>query len=254
LQKTDTPYNKLVTTPEEIYLQSIAEEVVRKLPNEFEYIDLGPGTAGKEKYIFEAAKRQRKKIIYRPVDISKYYLDKSRKHAEEYGLVIKPLQCSFEELPEILGVNNSIPRVVSLGLTFSNFESQGILGLLKRIAGFGGFAFVNSQIRDRIDMNKLKEIYDADIKSISNDKIKFLGLKSDQVDNLIADDSVKVWITIKEVSENLRALGVQTGDKFLIFQSLRPTKESLINELERFGEKFDVFDVGDSFVGTLLNF
>lgn len=183
IQSEGNPYNELITNPEEKYLQEIADKIVESLPKEFEYIDLGPGTAGKEKFIFEATKKQNKRIVYRPVDISAYYLEKSRKFAEEYGLEIKPIHSSFEELPEILKKEMSkTAKYVSLGLTFSNFNPQKILNLLKLIAGEKGFIFIN----------------------------------------------------------------------FLVFQSLRPSKEKLLQDLEMSGLDYEIFDTGSSFVGTLL--
>lgn len=218
LQSDGNDYNALVTKPEEKYLQDIAQEIVKRLPEKFEFIDLGPGTAGKEKYIFEAAKKFGKKIVYRPVDISKYYLDKSKKYAEIYELEIKPLNCSFEELPDILKDDqNENQRFVSLGLTVSNFDPKSILTLLKSIAGNNGQIFINSQIRGRLDMERLKKIY-----------------------------------SIVNVPERLARLGVKSGDKFLVFQSLRPTLDELKKQLDDSGMSYELFDTGSSFVGTLL--
>ncbi len=57
LQREDDPYAKLITEPERAYLQSIADDIVAELPDGFEYIDLGPGTAHKEQFIFDAARK-----------------------------------------------------------------------------------------------------------------------------------------------------------------------------------------------------
>ena len=95
LQKTDTPYFKLVTKPESEYLQSIAKSVVDLLPNKFEYIDLGPGTEHKEQFFFDELKRQGKDFTYIPVDISEYYLKLAERHAINQGIKVKPANASF---------------------------------------------------------------------------------------------------------------------------------------------------------------
>ena len=42
VQDDETPYNELVTTPEKLYLQQISSNIVMELPENFNYIDLGP--------------------------------------------------------------------------------------------------------------------------------------------------------------------------------------------------------------------
>ncbi len=255
IQTGESPYAEIITKPEDEYLRNIAEQLVVELPDEFEYIDLGPGTAGKERYIFEEASRQGKKIIYRPVDISKYYLEKAAESARlKFDLETKPLNCSFEELEQILNKeNNTVQRFVSLGLTFSNFGSQEILKLLSGIAGKKGFIFINSQIRNRVDMTKLTAIYNEDAKVMGINKLKLLGVNTENENlEMVTDDSVKVWYTIKNVPERLAKMGVKRGDKFLVFQSLRPSQESLKEDLDKSGLEYEQLDTGSSFVGTLL--
>ncbi len=254
IQTEGNPYNELVTVPEEKYLTEIADEIMSRLPNEFEYIDLGPGTAGKEKFIFEAAKKQSKKIIYSPVDISKYYLEQSKKYATEYGLDIRPLQCSFEELSEKLEKeDDNIPRFISLlGLTFSNFEPLEILKILKKIARENGFIFINSQIRERTNITKLVDTYHADIKTIIKSKISFLGLNESDYTNLETDNGIRLWFTVANPTKELKEKGVKPGDKFLVFQSLRPTIEILKTDLDSSGMSYAMFDTGSSFIGILL--
>ena len=168
LQDEDTPYFNLVTKPEREYLQSIAKDVVGTLPSEFEYIDLGPGTEHKEQFFFDEFKKQEKKFTYITVDISEYYLKLAREHSEKEGIPVKTLQASFEELPEILG-EPILPRFVNIGLTFSNYNPQEILNLMKNIAGKGGYIFINSQMRDRVDMIALHKVYAENGVTIADD-------------------------------------------------------------------------------------
>jgi hypothetical protein len=252
LQETDTPYFQLVTKPEREYLKSIAEEVVSMLPKTFDYIDLGPGTENKEQFFFDECRRQGKNFTYIPVDISEYYLKLSADHAINQNIPVKPIKCSFEELPEVLEKNN-IPKFVNIGLTFSNYNPQTILTLLKKIAGKSGFIFINSQMRDRVDMVELQRIYAEDSKTLADDKLKLLGLNPDKdVSNREATEDVKVWCSVVNSSKKLKDRGVIKGDKLLVFQSLRYTSKELETELKKISKKYKIFDIGDSFIAGLI--
>lgn len=251
IQDTNTPYFKLVTKPEHEYLKSIAKNVVDILPDNFEYIDLGPGTEHKEQFFFDEFKKQGKNFTYIPVDISDYYLDLAEKYSTDQGIKVKKLKSSFEELSETLG-EVSIPRFVSLGLTFSNFDSQEILKLLIGIAGKNGFVFITSQIRDRIDMIELQKIYQEAVPHMCADKLKLISLISDDISQIIVDENIQAWCSIIKNNEELEKIGVKEGNKLMIFQSLRYTKESLENDLKKIDHEYQIFDIGSSFISSII--
>ena len=56
--------------------------------------------------------------------------------------------------------------------------------------------------------------------------------------------------TVLQTNKELEEIGVKNGDKLIIFQSLRYTKDSLENELQNFNHVS--FDIGDSFIATLI--
>lgn len=252
LQKTDTPYFKLVTKPEREYLQSIAKNVIDLLPSKFEYIDLGPGTEHKEQFFFDELKKQGKEFTYIPVDISEYYLKLAEKHAKDQNIPIRSIQASFEEVAAILG-ENTVPRFVNIGLTFSNYAPQTILDMLKEIAGKDGFVFINSQMRDRVDMIALQKVYGEDALTLADGKLKLIGLNPDtDVSIREADDRISVWCSVLNVSKEIEERGVANGDKVLVFQSLRYTKEQLENELKKISPEYHIFDTGTSFIAGLI--
>lgn len=253
VQQIDTPYFKLVTKPEEDYLAEIASDIVKELPSRFEYIDLGPGTEHKEQYIFDAAKNQTKKFVYRPVDISKHFLRLSTEYALNQGIETKPILSSFEELSYKLKKSNA-PRFVSLGLTFTNYAPAVILNLLQAIMGKKGYGFIDAQIRDRIDMNALEKIYyDQLISGFFDSKIKLLGLDPlKDISSRETDDGIHVWCTLKNSNKKLISKGVTEGHKLLVFQSLRYTKEALEQEIATVFPSYILFDNDKMFVGALL--
>lgn len=251
IQDIDTPYFKLVTKPEHEYLESITKEIVSFLPNNFEYIDLGPGTEHKEKFFFDELKKQGKTFTYIPVDISDYYLDIAEKHASNQDITVKKLKSSFEELPEILCEVNT-PRFVSLGLTFSNFEPQEILKLLVSIAGKNGYIFINTQIQDRIDMINLQKIYQGVVSGMCADKLKLIGLTGENISEITVDNNIKGWCSIINNNKELEKIGVKEGDRLMIFQSRRYTKEALENELKKLNLSYKLFDNGSPFLSSIV--
>lgn len=250
LQEVNTPYYKLVTKPEHEYLKSISSNIVDLLPNDFEYIDLGPGTEHKEQFIFDELKRQGKKFTYVPVDISEYFLDIAETNALKQGIPVRKVKASFEELPELLN-ESSIPRFVSIGLTFSNYEPQDILMLLKNIAGKNGYVFINAQIRDRVDMIELQKVYQDDAVHLADEKVGLIGLDPGQdIAPRLVDDGFRVSCSVLQSNKELEAIGIKVGDKLIFFQSLRYNKDSLADELSTY--KHESFDIGSSFIGTIV--
>jgi len=250
LQEVDTPYFNLVTKPEREYLQSIAINIAKTLPDNFEYIDLGPGTEHKEQFIFDELRKQGKTLTYVPVDISDHFLDIAESHVTKQGIPVRRMKASFEELPVLLG-KPTIPRFVSIGLTFSNYAPQDILKLLSNIAGEMGCAFINTQIRDRVDMVELQKVYQDDATRLADDKVRLIGLDPVQdITPRLADDGFRVSCFILRSNKHLEDIGIKSGDKLTVFQSLRYTTESLENELSDYNH--ESFDIGSSFIGTII--
>lgn len=250
-QNVDNPYHQFVTAPETQYLQSIAPRLVGLLPDEFEYINLGPGTEHKEQFFFDEAMRQKKGFRYTPVDISKKFLDLAVNYAVRQGLSTNPLQVSFEELPARLK-KSSIPRFVSLGLTYSCYKPEVVLRILRAIAGEKGIVFIDSQIRDRVDMDQIQKIYDAHW--MASVKIRLLGLDPERdVDRWWVDDGVRGWCTLRRTTPELKRRGIVTGTRLLLFYSLRPTRESLNKDISQIFSSYVLLDTDGPFVGVLLS-
>lgn len=252
VQNTDTPYYKLVTAPEHEYLKDIASQVVVELPDDFVFIDLGPGTEHKEQFFFDACKNQNKIFRYVPVDISDYYLRLAKDYAEKQSIPTQPIKSAFEELPSVL-TDISGPRFVSLGLTFSNYNSQEVIRLMTAIAGSGGYIFLNTQIKERIDMSLIREVYQNIVGDLCKDKLELLGLVVGvHVSELRVDENNRTWCTILQLNDELKALGVVIGDEILVLQSLRYYKSDLERELEKTGLAYTTYDTGETFVASLI--
>ena len=250
LQEVDTPYFKLVTKPEHEYLQLIAKKIVDILPQKFEYIDLGPGTEHKERFLFDELKKQGRVFTYVPVDISNHFLELAESYAIQQGIEVKKIRASFEELPKFFK-SASVPRFVSLGLTFSNYAPQEIISLLKRIAGENGYIFINAQMRDRVNMEELQKVYQRNAAHVADGKLQLVGLDPKKDVSLrTVDDSFRVWCSVIKSNAELRTIGIIEGDRLMVFESLRYTKEKLEEELKN--TEHISFDTGSSFIGSLI--
>lgn len=251
IQKEENSYHALVTQPEREYLAAIASPVVSELPSKFRYVDLGPGTEHKEQFIFDAARAQGKEFTYIPVDISDKFLNLSATYASAQGIPIEPLQVPFEELPSVLKFGD-VPHFVSLGLTYSNFDPESILRLLQSIAGKDGFAFINAQLRERVDMNALAKTYREDAIALAMAKMKLLGLGKENVETIETDDGIRSWCVLASSTPELEAIGMHAGDRLLVFESLRPERQQLEEGVKKVFAEYTVLDTGASFVGVLL--
>lgn len=251
IQKEGDPYRDLVTIPETEYISKISSSLTLELPNNFYYIDLGPGTEHKEKFLFNALKNQNKKFTYFPVDISPYILKTSKNFASELEIETKPILASFEECADYLP-NDGIYRFVSIGLTFVNYNIQDIFKLFENIVDQSGSIFINSHIRERTNIQKIRDLYVAQLESMILPKIQLLNLEFKDLENIEVNDKVEVWCTIKNSSSILNEKGIKAGDKFLVFQSLRYSLDELKSEIMKTFPNYSMFDTGASFVGFLL--
>lgn len=253
IQQAESIYSQLVTRPERRYIESIAPDIAKLLPQEFDYIDLGPGTEHKEQFIFEAVKRPGKYFNYIPVDIDEKYLELAAGHAEQQGIPVVPIRSPFEELADRLPVSH-MPRFVSIGLTYTNYAPSTILPLLKSIAGDNGHIFINSQIRERINMPEMVEVYSQEVYALMGPKIKLLGL--DPVKDIAehwCDDGIRAWFSLKNSNDRLSKMGIHPGSKILVYYFLRPSLESLQNDVSGSFHKYKLLDTGKTFVGSLLS-
>jgi hypothetical protein len=251
IQQTNNPYYSKVTAPEKSYLKKIASSIALELPDGFDYIDLGPGSEYKEQFIFDELKKQHKTFTYRPVDICSKFLDDAAQHAGKQGIKIAPILSSFEELPERLFAERR-PRFVSLGLTYSNYPPDTILKMLKSIVGNNGVIFICSQLRERIDIDKLIAIYSKEVYSLCGAKLKLIGLDSEQDATQSCDDGLRIWSTLIKSTPRLEQIGIRPGARLLVVQSLRPTLTKFKSDIASVYSEYKTLDTDDSFVGVLL--
>ncbi len=67
------------------------------------------------------------------------------------------------------------------------------------------------------------------------------------------NDEIKVWCNIINPSSQLGQKGVKKGDKLIVFQSLRYSKQQLEDELAKTDSTYKLFDIKKSFIGALVS-
>ena len=254
IQKDDSAgsYKNIVTTTETKLIELIAPKIVKSLPDTFNYIDFGPGTEHKEKYFFDAIKENGKKALYVPVDISKHMLDAANQYAIQQGFQTHPIHQTFEDVVSEIDAINDEYRFVSLGLTFANYEPEKILDILRQVITGNGSVFITAHLRDRIDIESLRKMYEETVQDIIANKIKLLGLDSEvDVHEITVTDAVELYCTVKNTNEIVKDLGMSVGDKILLFRSYRYTLDELKNILENFDVSY--YDEGMEFVGCVIS-
>ncbi|OGN16510.1 MAG: hypothetical protein A3C88_02905 [Candidatus Yanofskybacteria bacterium RIFCSPHIGHO2_02_FULL_50_12] len=250
IQQEETPYHTLVTKPETEFISKIAKEISKELPSEFNFIDLGPGTEHKERFFFDLLKKQGKQFTYFPVDISERFLEVAEDFSQKLGIPCKPILAPFEEVGRILP---SGYRFISLGLTFINYRVEDILSLLKTMIGNDGCAFIDSHIRSRVDTEEIRSLYVDQVESMIIPKAELLELDwENDLENIEVNDKVEIWCTVKNPSSRMVEKGIKSGDRMIIFQSLRHDLEFLKEEIQKVFPNYQMHDIGSPFVGFLL--
>ena len=90
------------------------------------------------------------------------------------------------------------------------------------------------------------------VRQIAVAKLRLLGITEEDVLSHEVDDGVRIWCVLRRSNSRLESMGIHVGDKLLLLQSLRYTKESLESVFGTIYSNFTLFDRGSSFIGVLL--
>ena len=244
-------YKKKVTDEETLFIETIASTIIKSLPNNFAYIDLGPGTEHKEKFFQDAILAQNKNALYVPVDVSEQMLNIANDYAKNRGFKTYPLHQTFENLDVDLQDLPNVYRFVSLGLTFTNYEPKKILKILNKIIALNGSLFITAQLRERVNMSEIQKIYSEVIATMLPNKLNLVNVNFEQdIANIEVTDGVEIYARLKNISPELKAIGVQSGDKLLLLRSYRYELKELKETLK--GYEVEYYDEGGQFAGCLI--
>lgn len=260
--QTRSSYGEQVTDPETKFIAKISSELVKKLPNKLIYVDLGPGTAEKEKSVLEEMRKQGKDIIYVPVDINKNMLVAASERYSQLGIKSIPIQSPFEELNLENNLRGQVKDIderavfVSLGLTFINYQPNNCLKMLKRIMGNNGYAFITSELRSGVDIEKIKEAYlSSEAQELIKLKLSLLRIEDRDIKKVIATNDVFIKYVLGSVPESLKVKGVKQDDEILTVRTYRHLLTKLHKLIDsKFKAEFFLDDSEQNkFAAVLLN-
>lgn len=245
-------YRELITEPEMEQLGAIAPSIVSRLPQQFEFVDLGPGSEKKENFIFNAARKQGKKICYTPVDISQTFLENAATNAKRHGMKVNPARASFEDFAE---QNNELgkSRFVSLGLTFGNYAPEEILPLLEKIARrmtHHSYYFINIQQRSQAHAAEIASSYENLLEPLILPKLQLLGLNPRlDVESSWVTPGIEAWCRLRNTTRELEERGIAAGSELQLLRSLRYSEAELETALA--GREHTFFK-RNGFIGALV--
>jgi hypothetical protein len=126
-----------------------ASDLLAGLGESIEFIDLGPGYPDKSFPILRQMQRSGTEGRYRPVDISRRFLDLAADACRGYGFPVSPTHMLFEDLPELLHSSPSrAARLIMMGVTFLNYESNAGTALLARMLCSRDAAVIAGELLD----------------------------------------------------------------------------------------------------------
>lgn len=247
IQEEETEYSRNVTQVEHELLKTTAVELAADLPDTFSYVDLGPGTEHKERYLFDELRKAGKAFEYFPVDISTEVLAESSRFATAEKVPVHPVCNQFEDIASTIDQLVPKPRFVSLGATFANYEPSVIVTMLLQLAGEGGSAMVTVQLRDRIDIAILKKVY-ADPGTLKTFEVKLglLDVAPGDIECFDVTDDIAIRAKISNPSPRLTAIGMKSGDWVTVLKSYRHS----FNQVKKIFEntQYNIQDTGKSFI------
>lgn len=142
-------YSAAFHNPTRDLITKNVSRIVKGLQTPVHIIDLGPGYPDKTFPLLENLDTAH--CIYIPVDIGKRFLKVAVNAVKKFHIKSLPQHSLFEDMPKLLATksfnDDSVRRLVVLGLTFMNYRPTVIVGLLRKMMRPGDVLVVAAEIR-----------------------------------------------------------------------------------------------------------
>lgn len=266
-QKQSTEYSQEVTQVEHRAIKNMAPEICQTFANKFlglkeenkshnllpfQFIDLGPGTEHKEKYLFDEFEKMQAKFKYIAVDVSDAALKSAEEYAKSLNIPAKTIHNRFDNVEAMKQELDSTAKFFSLGTTFLNFEPSEIINKMLNLCGEKGAVFITSIIRDRIDMAAAQHAFEApEFQRLFKAKLGLLGLSENDCGDVEVNDKIEVWMTVINPTNVLLAKGMNPGDKVLLLKTPRYSIKQLEDVVREYAD-YQLFDTDEPIVGMLF--
>lgn len=213
-----------------------------KSSNNIDLVDLGPGYPDKSLPI-ALWSQDKVKLNYYPVDVSPLYLKIATDKMKDLCDKVVGINKKFEDLEKCNEYPKGKTTFVMLGLTFMNFDSLFILGLLKKIAGKNGHIIIATELLNKNIDQILKQYQIDEIKHSTFGPIALLGCDIEDFKYEARFNNNRVEATfIAKKNINLDKAYFLKNEKIITAISYRYSKKNLETILAKEFDQYTIYD------------
>ena len=237
------PYRKAVIDTEINLIKKHTSHIIQKFGNKkFNLIDLGCGS-GKKTSEFVKNLPSDVKLLYSPVDISKYFIDKSIEEVKNVDSnrveKIKPFVSDFKDFDDIIGALRSVDYqdniVLLLGETLSHYDINELLHTLSEPMFSGDILIIGNGYRVGKRFVAIEKYKDSLFNEWFINIMRGLSFKDSEVeyDVRFANDRLEAFYKIladKTVSLGGKKVEFKKGDEVVVATQ----NKMFLDELKKF--------------------
>lgn len=231
-------------------------KIIALMEDQVSIIDLGCGNARMTIDIVKRAELKGRNIAFYLVDISHDILSTAVQNAQAAGIAnVRGLEGDFEKLDELLvNVGTERQRFFNLGANFVNFDSDKILSIIRANMRDGDLVYFSAQLGNG-NSDAIVKQYSANPSAVGMTlgALAFVGVFPENVDYNArmnpATREIECFVTVKELSEDLRSVGVKVGSEIVVITSFKPTLEKFKEIANRYFEGEFLLNEEGTYVG-----
>ena len=238
-------YKDNLDKPVRVLLEENINRIISGFSRNVNFIDLGPGEPQKSLFLLEKLS-QNYDVDYYPVDVSPFFLDKVARASSEKGIKTYKMLTKFENVSVEIEKNynySDASRFVFLGLTFSNFEADYILGVLRGIVRKEDRCVICFQSTDSSDGISSVEPYETkDVDTFCFLPLKTLGFTRSDFEFEVKFKERAVRVIFKPIRDiYYKNIKVLAGREFETSASFRYSVDYIEKKISKYFEIEQVF-------------
>ncbi len=216
-------------------LQKHSSKLMGLMPDNFTYLDLGPGAGKKSKLILNEAIALEKTPFYGYVDVSSFILGAAAETLQDLNLEQKPFLGNFVDEDNLSLMKQQLPnqpKFVYLGSTFANYEPNCLLYTFRHFLNSNDVLYVSMQEKPE-NIDSLLEQYSVEAyPSGFLEGLSQLGLHPKQLEVRYSEKNQRVenYVVIEKVPSLLENY-VKEGDKIVFFTSRKTTRDNFEKDI-----------------------
>ncbi len=261
------------------FIRATAAEVFRSLPRgNMTLVDMGPGGVPRNLKTFLHAVNstgRNSDVTYLPIESNPMGKEAALQYARDTVKCHVPDQWSAKEFgdPDVLrelppDLKNQFRLVSILGLGLNNIRPEEYLQILKTTIGDHGIAYATLQPSDRLGQDKMPEIrkrYAGPVfQQFYKCTLEQFGMPEDCLGEITvtnegddvgeySQEAVRVYQEIVKVTDDMKMMGMEQGDRVLVLRTDRLSRASLKRILDDdFDLQFLEADRDGEFMGALI--